>query len=61
MEIINGRKMIIKKNSIGGISSHRKSSYNWTNKKFNDKKYSLNLTKNNNYLNVNDNNFKIQR
>ena len=28
MEIINGRKMIIKKNSIGGISSHRKSSYN---------------------------------
>ena len=60
MEIINGRKMIIKKNPIGGISSHRKSSYNWTNKKFNDKKYSLNLTKNNNYLNVNDNNLKFK-
>ena len=60
MEIINGRKMIIKKNPIGGISSHRKSSYSLTNKKFNDKKCSLNLNKNNNYLNVNENNLNIK-
>ena len=60
MEIINGRKMIIKKNPIGGISSHRKSSYSLTNKKFNDKKCSLNLNKNNNYLNVNENNLNLK-
>ena len=50
MEIVNGRKMYIKKNTIGGISSRKNLNITLTKKK--DKIYHLNL--NNNYIKDNN-------